>query len=122
MLKINDIFVLSKYKFYHKYVNQKLPINLQQLPLRTNQELGRRNTRQSQDLALNRYNHSYAMNCLRFDLPGAINTMPTQIKEKFYTHSYHGFITYVKNFFINDYEQECILPNCYICSRHQTVH
>ena len=117
-LKINDIFTISKYKFYHKYINNKLPINLQQLPFRTNQELRSCNTRQNQDLSINRCKHSYAKNCLRFDIPGTINKTPTPIKDKFYTHSYQGFTRYVKNLFINDYEEDCVIPNCYICSRH----
>ena len=37
---------------------------------------------------------------------------------KFATHSLNGFSNYVKIHCINNYQDGCDIPNCYICSRH----
>ena len=118
LLKISDIFTICKLKFYYKYINKRLPVNLQKLPFRPNQELHGHNTRQSHNLFINRYRHTFAKKCLRYDIPDTINTTPSQIKEKLHTHSYHGFTKYVKSILISNYQETCSIPNCYVCSHH----
>ena len=121
LLKIDDIFTLSKYKFYYKYLHKKLPVNLQELPFLLNEDQHRYDTRQNFRLFINRYNHSFAKNCLRFDLPQTINSAPPQIKEKFYSHSYQGFVKYVKHHMLNNYQEICDIQNCYVCSNHRNT-
>ena len=60
LLKIDDIFSISKVKFYHKFVNNKLPENLQKLPLKLNQDTHRYATRRSGHIYRPKFNHSYA--------------------------------------------------------------
>ena len=33
-----------------------------------------------------------------------------------FTHAFHGFSFYIKNYFINMYENQCRIDNCYICN------
>lgn len=115
ILKLNDIFTISKFKFYHKFVNNKLPENLQKLPLQLNQEIHQYNTRHSRNIYTPRYYHSYAKNCIRFDLPGTINTAPLHIQNKIYTHSLQGLANYMKNDYIQKYQEVCTIENCYVC-------
>ena len=116
LLKLNDIFTISKFKFYHKYINNKLPDNLQKLPLQLNQEIHQYNTRQSRNIYTPRFHHSYAKNCIRFDLPSTINTAPLHIQNKIYTHSIQGLANYMKNYYLQNYQESCVIANCYICN------
>ena len=50
-----------------------------------------------------------------YGIPQLINNTSLLIIEKIYTHSLHGFVTYVKNKYISQYTVECTIPNCYIC-------
>ena len=90
LLKVEDIFKISKIKFYYRFLNQTLPINIQKLPLFPNSEIYTRDTRYAENLFVNRYSHAFAKNCLRYDLPETINSLPIAIRDKFYTHSYQG--------------------------------
>ena len=47
--------------------------------------------------------------------PVLLNNAPSSITDKFLTHSIQGFSNYVKNHFVNKYQQHCTIPNCYIC-------
>ena len=86
LLKVEDIFTIAKIKFYFRYLNQTLPVNIQNLPLLSNIDIHTHNTRYAVNLFVHRYSHSFAKNCLRYDLPETINSLPTTIREKFYTH------------------------------------
>ena len=116
LLKVEDIFMIAKIKFYFKYINQALPVKLQNLPLLSNMDIHPHNTRQSGNLFMHRYVHSFAKNCLRFDLPKTINEMPSNIHDKFHTHSLQGIVRYTKNIYINNYQESCAISNCYICA------
>ena len=116
LLKVEDIFMIAKIKFYFKYLNKVLPTNLQNLPLLLNMNIHPHNTRQSGNLFMHRYDHFFAKQSLRFDLPKTINELPSNIRDKFYTHSLQGLVRYTKTIFINKYQESCDIPNCYICA------
>ena len=118
LLKVEDIFKISKIKFYYRFLNQTLPINIQKLPLFPNSEIYTRDTRYAENLFVNRYSHAFAKNCLRYDLPETINSLPIAIRDKFYTHSYQGLTRYAKKFYIQSYQEVCDTPNCYICTNN----
>ena len=108
--------MIAKIKFYFKYLNKVIPANLQNLPLLLNTDIHPHNTRQSGNLSMHRYVHSFAKQCLRFDLPKTINELPSNIHDKFYTHSLQGLVRYTKTLYINNYQESCDIPNCYICA------
>ena len=117
LLKVDDLFMISKLKFYYKYINNKLPNGiLQNIQFQLNQDIHAYNTRQARNMHVPRYNHSFAKNCLRYDLPDTINKTPEYICEKILTHSLQGFTKYVKNYFVCSYQDRCMILNCYICS------
>ena len=122
LLKVKDIFTISKLKFYHNYINNKLPDNLLQFPLQQNTARQTHTTRRSQNLYILRHNHTFAKNCLRFDMANTINKIDACIKEKIYSHSLKGMATYAKTKMLNKYKDRCTIPNCYICMRANSGH
>ena len=63
-----------------------------------------------------RVQHEFAKHSLRYTLPRTINNTPNIILNKIYTHSLHGFATYINNYFIQTYNiVPCTIINCYIC-------
>ena len=42
---------------------------------------------------------------------------PECITEKLYTNSLSGFSNYMKNYYIRNYNENCVIENCYICQK-----
>ena len=53
--------------------------------------------------------------CIRNRLPQILNETANHILQKVNTHSYNGFINYVKNVLLESYEMNCHIENCFIC-------
>ncbi len=51
------------------------------------------------------------------NLPRTINETPTHILNKIKTHSIHRITTDMKLLYIDKYEGNCIIQNCYICNK-----
>ena len=106
---------MQEFKFYHKFKNKTLPAYLQHLNLLPNSSIHSHNTRGKTDLHIHRTTHTFAKQCLRQNIPVLLNNDPSSITDKFLTHSIQGFSNYVKNHFVNKYQQHCTIPpNCYI--------
>ncbi len=60
-------------------------------------------------------NHEYAKNCLRYNIPVVLNNSPSEIRNTIFTHSLQG---YVKLRFLQSYQENCTIQNCYIWSRY----
>ena len=119
ILKIFDIFKLYQLKFFHKFLNRKLPTYFQSLPFVFNENFHGVNTRQRRNLHINRVAHSFAEKCIRYNLPKLINDTNPLVFKKFFTHSFHWFSNYSKRFFISMYTENCEIVNCYICRHGQ---
>ena len=52
---------------------------------------------------------------IRFILPKIINDTDPSVTDKVYTHSFQGFINYMKVAKINSYATRCLIARCYIC-------
>ncbi len=117
LLKVMDIYKLNEFKFYHNYINNKLPQYFQQRPLTPNHTIHNHTTCHNQNIHITRANNKFAQLCIRHNIPHLINNAHPLIKSKFATHRIQGFCKYVKNVFINNYVSQCTTPNCYICSR-----
>ena len=103
---------------YHKFRNNELPVYMQNWPLITNNEIHQYNTRTASDLHIFRHHHTFARKSLRHYLVQIINNTPDNVFSKFGTQSVNGFSNYVKLNFINNYQDECNIQNCYICSQN----
>ena len=117
ILKLADVLTLQTMKVYHKFRNNELPVYMQNWPLVTNNEIHRYNTRTATDLHTFKYRRTFAKKSPRHYLVQTINNTPDNVYSKFGTHSLNGFSNYVKLHFINNYQDGCSIPNCYICSR-----
>ena len=113
LLKFSDIIDRKIYKFYFKYVNRTLP-NYFISPNFMHQLEHGYATRNNQ-YQIPRITHKYAENCLRYKLPTLINNGVTQILSKTVSHSEFGFSLYIKKYFLNNYEEHCTVPHCYVC-------
>jgi hypothetical protein len=120
LLKSSDTFKLAKLKFYHKFLNNKQPYYLQNLPLTINNTIHNHNTRHSQSIHMVRVSHAFAKNSIRWDIPVTVNALPALIKDKLTTHSLNGFALYTKKFILSNYSNSCNIRNCYICIKHQS--
>ena len=117
ILKLSDVLILQTMKVYHKFRNKELPVYMQNWPLIINNEIHQYNTRIASDLHTFRYHHTFAKKSLRHYLVQTINNTPDNVFSKFGTHSLNGFSNYVKLNLINNYQDECNIQNCYICSQ-----
>ena len=82
MLKLPHILQLQELKFYHKYINKKLPAYLQSIPLKQIKSFHEHLTRSHLKLHITRTNHRFAERCIRNSIPLLVNTMPMEIINK----------------------------------------
>ena len=116
LLKVEDIFTIQQYKFYHKYMSNNLPIYFN-FSFFTPYTRGHcYNTRTQLDLQIPKIKHEFMKKCIRYSIPCVINKAPVQIKSKLSTHSLKGFAWYLKTIYIEAYQLSCNVPNCYICN------
>ena len=115
LLKLYDIFKVFQMKFYHKYVNGKLPIYFLNMPFVLNNERHDYSTRRRNYIHTSLVSHEFAKKSLRYILPHTVNNTPRIIKEKVFTHSLKGFSMYFKKNLINNYSDICTIRNCYVC-------
>ena len=71
-------------------------------------------TRQHNDYRLPAVSHDFAINSISYVFPKTINSMDHNIKDKMYTHSFNGFKAYIKRMFLESYNTDCTIFNCYI--------
>ena len=110
LLKIEHILKLHELKLYYKFIHIRLPVYLQNFKLDQNSSIHNINTRGQHNIHTTRVQHEFAKHSLRYTLPRTINNTPNIILNKIYTHSLHGFATYIQNFLV-----PCTIINCYIC-------
>ena len=118
LLKITDLCTLQEYKFCFKLENSLLPTYFQSDLFIRNSSIHNHRTRTAQSFRTPRIRHEFAKNSISFFIPSAFNNCPINIKNKIYSHSFFGFIKYVKRYFINEYSNICHIRNCYICQSH----
>jgi len=116
LLKVKNILKLQELKFYYKYKNNKLPHYLQSLPFHPNTETHNYATRIQHNIHQPFTKHAFAKNCIRSDIPNIINISPNSILDKIYTHSLQGFSGYIKAHFLQSYQENCTIMDCYVCT------
>ena len=114
-LKIEHIFVLSQLKFCFKLVNNLLPEYFKCITPIRHQEIHQHRTRNRDNFNSHRVAHVFAEKCIRFSVPHLLNDTCRSITDKIYTHSFNGFVKYVKHHFLNNYSDHCSIRRCYVC-------
>ena len=117
ILKLEDNMKLNALKFYFKYTHEALPQFFSSFDLSTQGAHHSHYTRQRNQIRPNATRTRYADNTLRNYLPALINNTPQNILQKIRTHSILGFSSNVKNNYLNSYNVECSIPDCYVCNR-----
>ena len=116
ILKINDLFRLNSLKFFYKYANGKVPSFFVSYSIVPQSDVHDYSTRFNNLVSLNVTRTHLARRCLRNNIQVILNSTPSIVLEKIYTHSFSGFVTYAKQSIINSYSNECTIPNCYVCN------
>merc|ERR1712004_581692 len=110
MLKLNML------KWYHRYINKKLPLYFLEYNIISQGDIHDHNTRGREHISQPVPRLHRARRCLRNYIPTLINATPKIVVEKVHTHSFEGFSKYAKNYFLSLYSTECHIPNCYSCN------
>ena len=116
LLKLEDLCALHDLKFCFKFGNDLLPDYFSSQLFFRFSRAHNRITRQSYLLPLPVVSHGFAKFSISYKFPSCFNNIENCIKEKIDTHSFSAFKTYVKNRFIERYNINCHLTNCYICN------
>ena len=75
------------------------------------------NTRSCDDLTRPKVNHVFATRCISHNILNEINQLPNEIRDKFLTHTFSGFVLYTPIYFIKMYQPQCVIKNFYVCNR-----
>jgi len=117
-LKLSDLAELQEMKFVYKLVNNMLPSYFSTGIFQRNSTLRSRNTRSSNLnlFHIPRVRCEFARNSIQYQIPIAFNNCPQVFRNKMYTHSQQGFSLFVKKHFINSYNPNCVVRNCFLCN------
>ena len=118
LLKVHDIYRIQMYKFAFKLFNSQLPAYFLNGFITFNRQSHLYNTRRRNRLSTPRFRHEFYRQLLRYQLIDTINSLPSCIHDKIFTHSLNGFTIYSKNHLLLNYSRECTIQNCYICRRN----
>ena len=120
LLKVKDIFDVQCLKFWHKFVNKKLPNYFRDM-FKYNYELHEIGTRSHDQLHLYPTRTSGARNVLRHHIPELLNKFPKYLTERIKTHSLYSIFYNIKCFLIDLYNYNCTIIDCYICNNNNWV-
>ena len=118
LLKLTDIFDISVLKFYFKLKNETLPHYLQNM-FPKQEILHSHNTRNRSTIKPSPKKPSSAK-CIRYRMPEVIEDTDNLVIEKTETHSFKGFVSYAKKYYLDKYKSTCSITCCYICNRQIT--
>ena len=108
-------FTYFTLKFFYKFKHEKLPPYLNNM-FKQNSAVHIHNTRQAYELHIPRVISTLGGKCIRNYLPKMLSETSPAVKSKIDTHSYFGFSYYLKQHMIEQYNVECTIPLCYICT------
>ena len=94
LLRIDDIFTCQCMSFYHKYVNNNVPLFCKSL-FTCNATHHEYQTRHNMQLSIPYSHTSRARKSIRYHLPSLLKRMPQCVIEKIHTHSLNGFSLYL---------------------------
>ena len=114
LMKCNDIYKTAAAKFYFKYKNKQLPVYFDSMfePVPLAHEYNTRQLIPRPQVSRKKF----TSHRIRFLIPKIISELPTSVSDTLFTHSLYAFGNYTKSFFYNQYSDECLIPNCYVCN------
>ena len=120
ILRIHELYRVNLLKFFFKYKKNMLPAYFEGMfegvYLSHNHD-----TRHKKDPVPGIWKSIAAKNSIRFALPAAISIAPKILLDKILDDDIklNGFSRCAKTFFIDEYETECSISNCYVCNEIQ---
>jgi hypothetical protein len=115
ILKITDQYSLNALKFYYKYIHKEIPEYFTNFTLTNQQNSSHMHTRNSSQLAIPTHHSQLFKTSLRYSLVHIINNTPTIYLNRINTHSIQAFAHHIKNHIISNYQDACLIENCYVC-------
>ena len=116
LLKVGDIFNVQCIKFFYKSEHGLLPNYFEHFYVRKN-AIHPHNTRQQHTIHAFRYRFTHTGKTIRHTIPQLINNLPETLKNRISTHSLDSVKTAIKDYYINSYDFDCKIINCYVCRR-----
>ena len=116
LLKIEDIMKTKALKLYYRYKQNELPKYFESMFTESNDNHSH-DTRHKSLLYQLPTKTSTGRLCIRHYIPELLSKAPECITEKLDTHSFSGFSNYMKNYYIRNYNENCLIENCYICQK-----
>ncbi len=113
LLKLEDMFKMNRSKWYHKYVNNKLPHYFKGYRIQTQEEIHNHDTRNKSDVTRPLSRIQAARKCLRNHISVIIRATTPNIIDRTKTHSFQGFSRYARDRIIEEYQEECVICNRY---------
>ena len=122
ILKFSDLFTSCVLRFAFKVLNGLSPYYFCKVlinDVQNDEYITRSTSNISNKIKKYVCRTSNAKYCIRNELPCVLNTVPCIVTDKIFSHSYQGFKLYVKNHFIDQYQETCTLPLCYVCQSNR---
>ena len=116
LLKIEDIMKTKALKLYYRYKQNELPKYFESMFTESNDNHSH-DTRHKSLLYQLPTKTCTGRLCIRLYIPELLSKTPECITEKLDTHSFSGFSNYMKNYYIRNYNENCLIENCYICQK-----
>ena len=123
LVKITDMYVIAIWKFYHKLMNNQLPMFFSSMTPQLPVACARYELRNPKS-HLPTIKHKYAENSIRYCLIRQLNSevpwaSTVEIKNMVFTTPYPRFKTSIKNKIIDSYKEHCVkrTEDCFVCTR-----
>ena len=116
LLKIEYIMKTKVLKWYHRYKRNQLPKYFDSMFTQSNDNHSH-DTRHKSLIYQLPTKTSTGRLCIRHYIPELLTKTPECITEKQDTDSFSGFSKYMKNYYIQNYNENCLIENCNICQK-----
>ena len=124
LVKITDMYVIAIWKFYHKLMNNQLPMFISSMTIQLPVACARYELRNP----MSHLPTKYAENSIRYCRIRQPNSQVTwastvEIKNMVFTTPYPRFKTSIKNKIIDSYKEHCVkrTEDCFVCARLRLI-
>ena len=115
IVKFGHMTEIQEWKFYYKFIHQNVPVYFQNWNIATLSDVHSYETRGRYKFIPPKLKYNISICTIKHRIPNFVNKATENIKEKLYSHSLRGFVTYLKWTFVSLYSNNCNIPNCYVC-------
>ena len=117
ILTNKNLFDLNCLKFVYNYDKGELPNHFLNFKCVSRAFIHNHETRFASLIDSELTRTVMAQKCMRHHLITVLNCTPSCILDKIGTHSWPGFIFYIKRYYMDQLSNECNLRQCYVCYR-----